>query len=351
MKPVTAASLPRPDPFSTGELHGINAPAVIAAVRARAEALQRTGRIPDDGRKLGLVIEGGAMRSVYSAGGAVALAQMGFSEVFDEVYATSAGVMNASYFLSNQPMVGITVYYDSCTSAMFMNPLRVWKVLDIDYLFDQVITVDKPLDVEKVLASRTTFFVSAIDRKTGEGFLINTKQSKTRLLDILKAATAMPVLYNRSVPVDGRRCIDGGLAIPFPLPQALANGCTDVLVLLTRPPEYRSRRPSWINQRLFDWICARGNANLNEVYARHHEVGNASRDMAFGRTSPPQKEVNIATLCTERPETVNRTTSDASVLYEAAARYARKTLRVFGRASEAWSLPPPQSGQHAAGGG
>lgn len=324
-----------------GELFGVNPSSVIDAVRSRAEAMHSTGRIPDDGRKLGLVIEGGAMRSVYSAGGAVALAQMGFSEVFDEVYATSAGVMNASYFLSNQPMIGITVYYDSCTTASFMNPLRVWKVLDIDYLFDQVIRNHKPLDVSKVLAARPQFFVAAIDRDSGEGKIIDIKNSQSHLLDILKAATAMPVLYNRSVLVDGRPCMDGGLAIPFPLPQAIAHGCTDILVLLTRAVDYRSKPPSRLNKTLFDLICARGNSKLNALYAEHHTISNSSRDLAFGRKMPPSN-VNIATLSIRKPEHINRTTSDAKLLYEAATEYARQTIRVFGAPPATWTLPLPQ---------
>lgn len=279
------------------------------------------------------------MRSIYSAGGAVALAHLGFSELFDEVYATSAGVMNASYFLSNQPLLGITIYYESCTTALFMNPLRVWKVLDIDYLFDQVIKVDKPLDVEKVLSSPTSFFVAVIDTATGKGTLIDTKKTAAPLLDVLKAATAMPVLYNRSVPVDGRSCIDGGLAIPFPLRQALAHGCTDVLVLLTRSANYRSKPPTRMSRRMFDVICARGKAGLNATFAKHHEPSNEYRDLAFGRTSTPNG-ANIATLCTQEPETITRTTSNRTTLRNAAVAYARQTLRIFGAETDAWDLPP-----------
>lgn len=325
---------------SPDTLHGVNAPAAVAAIQARAERWRRGDRSPD-GRKLGLVIEGGAMRSVYSAGGAVALAQLGFSEVFDDVYATSAGVMNASYFISNQPMIGITVYYESCTTALFMNPLRVWKVLDIDYLFDQVVRVDKPLDTAKVAASRANFFVAVINRRTGEGGLVDTKRSKSKLLDILKAATAMPVLYNRSVEVDGEPCMDGGLATPFPLLPALANGCTDLLVLLTRPSDYRSHAPRWLNRQLFNLICARGDARLNRLYAEHHHPANTARDLALGRAVAPPG-VNIATICTENHASVTRTTSDAMTLYRAAADYARKTARVFGHDGDGWNMPLPK---------
>ncbi|MEY2499624.1 MAG: hypothetical protein QOD12_3180 [Verrucomicrobiota bacterium] len=320
-------------------LHGVNPFPVISAIKARAERWHQGHRIPD-GRKLGLVIEGGAMRSVYSAGGAVALAHLGFSEFFDEVYATSAGVMNASYFLSNQPRVGITVYYDSCTSRLFMNPLRVWKVLDIDYLFDQVVTNDKPLDVAKVVASPSKFFLALIDKSTGEGIVVEKTATGTPLLQVLKAATSMPVFYNRTVDVDGRPCMDGGLAIPFPLEHAIANGCTDVLVLLTRPVDYRCAEPTWTSRRLFDLICARGNSAVSRAFAKHHEMSRAARDLAFGRVAA-RAGVNIATICTEAPESIHRTSANPRVLYEAALNYGRKVLRVFGAEDQAWNLPPP----------
>ncbi len=279
------------------------------------------------------------MRAVCSAGGAVALAHLGFTDLFDEVYATSAGAMNASYFLSNQPELGISVYFDSCTTRSFLNPLRVWKVIDIDYLFDRVVSRDKPLDVNKVLSSRTTLFVAVIDKRTGAGTVINTKATRSPLLSVLKAATALPVLYNRTVDVDGCLFIDGGLAIPFPIEQALANGCTDVLVLLTRPANYRADPPGWASQKMFEIICGRGNTSLNRIFSEHHEPSHVARDLALGRVATPPG-VNIATICTDEPETINRTTSNRSLLRSAAISYGRKTLRVFGADAEGWNLTP-----------
>src|SRR3954471_8473526 len=123
MPPAKSASS-GPDSRPVNALRGVDPTAVVSAILNRAER-RRGGDFQSDGKKLGLVVEGGAMRSVYSAGGAVALARLGFTDLFDEVYATSAGVMNASYFLSDQPDIGITVYYESCTSRLFINPLRL----------------------------------------------------------------------------------------------------------------------------------------------------------------------------------------------------------------------------------
>ncbi|HZI20625.1 MAG TPA: patatin-like phospholipase family protein [Pyrinomonadaceae bacterium] len=318
-------------------LHGVNPDAAIASLKERSERWRAGNREPD-GRKLGLVIEGGAMRAVCSAGGAVALAHLGFTDLFDEVYATSAGAMNASYFLSNQPLLGISVYFDSCTTRSFLNPLRVWKVIDVDYLFEQVVSVDKPLDVEKILSSRTRLFVAVIDKRTGAGTVIDTKATNAPLLSVLKAATALPVLYNRAIDIDGTPFMDGGLAIPFPIEQALANGCTDVLTLLTRPAGHLEDAAGWASRRMFDLICARGNVGLNQVYALGHEQSRRARDLALGRVATPPG-VNIATVCTDEPEIIQRTTVNRALLHSAAVSYGRKTLRVFGADAEPWNIP------------
>jgi predicted acylesterase/phospholipase RssA len=213
-------------------------------------------------------------------------------------------------------------------------------VLDIDYLFDQVVTTDKPLDVAKVLASPSKFFVALIDKRTGEAIVVEKTTASTPLLQVLKAATSMPVFYNRTVEVDGRPCMDGGLIIPFPLEQAIANGCTDVLVLLTRPADYVCAAPTWRSQHLFDLICARGNEGVSRAYAHHHETSRAARDLAFGR-APSAAAVNIATICTEAPEIVHQTSSNAFALREAALDYGRRVLRLFGTGEATWNLPPP----------
>lgn len=324
-------------PSDAGDLlHGVNPEAAITAVKDRVRRWRAGDRTPD-GRKLGLVIEGGAMRGVCSAGGVAALAHLGLSDLFDEVYATSAGVMNASYFLSHQPASGISVYFENCTTRLFINPLRFWKVINVDYLFDQVVRVEKPLDIERILSSRTKLFVAVIDKRTGEGLVIDTQATNTPLLRVLKAATAVPIFYNRTIEIDGRPCMDGGLAIPFPLEQALANGCTDILVLLTRPADFRTEAPGWEMRRMFDIICARGLEGVSRTYALHHEHDRAARDLAIGRTPAPPG-VNIATLCTDPSEVVQRTTVRSDLLREGALRYGRNVLRAFGADAEGWDL-------------
>jgi predicted patatin/cPLA2 family phospholipase len=326
-------------PARNAELFGVNASAAIEAIKQRY-LNRKAGRNERDGRKLALVFDGGAMRAVGPAGGAVALAHLGLTDIFDEVYATSAGVMNASYFLSGQGDMGITIYFDDLTTGHFINPLRFWKIVDVDYLINEVVRVRKPLDVQRVLSSPTRFYATVMDKTTGEAALIDAKRSNTPLLTIIKAALAIPMLYNRTVEIEGKAGMDGGLRIPFPLQEAIDNGCTDILLLLARSNDYVCAQPSPVACFFFDLLFARGNHGVSRAYALHHLHSRAARDLALGRAAGVPPNVNIAAICTERSETIHRITVKRAALRAAAVSYGRRTLRAFGVEPKGWDLGP-----------
>jgi predicted patatin/cPLA2 family phospholipase len=310
-------------------VRGVNGEAVIASIKQRALRRDVAGAAKDS-RKLGLIVEGGGMRGVISAGALLGLEELGFTDVFDEVYGASAGAVNAAYFLAGQAAYGTTIYYQDINNLRFINGLRLRKVLDIDYLFDTVIPRVKPLNVERVLASQSQLFISIAEARTGDGFLGNASKSGVPLLTLLKASTAMPVIYNRMVNVNGRHCFDGGFVNPLPLREAIDNGCTDLLVLLTRPVSYVEGVPTLIERWLFDKAFARGNAFLSEIFLKGHSRANALRDLALGRRSLGVA-VNIATICPDDQDIkIERMTKSCRRLKAAASESARKTLLAFG---------------------
>ncbi|HEX3904627.1 MAG TPA: patatin-like phospholipase family protein [Polyangia bacterium] len=310
----------------------------MAAIQQRAARWKAGDRSPD-GRQLALVVEGGALRGVCSAGGVVALEHLGLTEVFDHVYGTSAGVMNACYFVAGQAQLGIRIYYEDMNRREIVNPWRFWRILDLDRLFGQTILGAKRLRLESVLTARSKLFIAALEAETGTGRLFDAQAlgSSEGLLAALRGATAVPFLYNRPSPVEGRRCLDAGLVNAFPVVDAVAAGCTDILVLLTRPFGYRRPRAGRFMRWLFNRLCAHGNPQLARAYALRHQRDAALRDLAFGR-SPTPAGVNIATICTDDGESVQRTTTDRAVLRGAAVAFGRKTLRVLGADPDGWEL-------------
>src|SRR5580765_5249695 len=195
-------------------IYGVNPNNTIDLLKERARQW-RQGRAPDDGRKVALIVEGGAMRGVISCAALMSLQDLGMTTVFDEVYGASAGAVNAAYFLAGQAAYATTIYYQKINNTRFIRRLWHRKLVDIDDLFDSIIGGERPLRVDRVLASRSRFFVTIADACTGEAFLVEAQSSTTPLLTLLKASAAMPLLYHGLVSVDGRDCFDGGLINPL----------------------------------------------------------------------------------------------------------------------------------------
>jgi len=180
------------------------------------------------------------------------------------------------------------------------------------------------------MASRSRLFITIADAATGESFFALAQTSETPLLTLLKASAAMPLLYNGLVHVDGRECFDGGLINPLPIPDAMESGCTDLLVLLTRPASFRESSPTRIEQHFFDLACARGNTQLMRAYCNTHLRENTVRDIALGRQTVSDC-LNIATICpTDTDPRIDRLTCNTVLLKAAAIASAKRTFDAFG---------------------
>jgi predicted patatin/cPLA2 family phospholipase len=307
------------------QLHGVNPQAVIDLLKDRAGRGERT-----DGRKLALLVEGGGMRGVCSAGGLVALDALGLKFAFDQIYATSAGAMNVAYMLSGQAVFGIQIYYKEINNSRFINYWRLPKVVDVDYIFDQVVTRIRPLQTKTILEAPCKFYISVFDKDRAITEVLNAADFPDEILALLKATTALPVVYNRAVRIGARRFIDGGLSCPVPLEHAIQNGCTDLLVFLTRPASYESPEPEWWERQLFSLMCSRGNAALRRVFDHSHHDSNQCRKACLGLIPTP-RPVNIATFCPAESEgALTRLTKDPQILKDSAVAMALRTLHEFG---------------------
>jgi predicted patatin/cPLA2 family phospholipase len=311
-------------------IYGVNPGCTIDLLKDRALRRSR-GDSSGDGRKAALIVEGGAMRGVISCAALMGLEELGMTNVFDDVYGASAGAVNAAYFLAGQAAYATTIYYQKINNTRFIRRFWSRKIVDLDDLFDSIIAGERPLYVDRVLQSKSRLFITIGDASTGEAFLVEARPGATSLLTLLKASAAMPLFYNQLVCVDGRDCFDGALINPLPVLEAIEAGCTDLLVVLTRPASFRDRVPSRIERHIFDSRCARGNVHMMRAFRGAFVRENAVRDLALGRQSVPDG-INIATICPDETDPrVERTTRSGDILKAAAIASARHTLRAFGR--------------------
>jgi predicted patatin/cPLA2 family phospholipase len=224
------------------------ASSVAALLRARAT---RGSTAPhDDDARIALAIEGGGMRGVVSAGMVGGLERLGLVHAFDGVFGSSAGALNGAYFLAGQAEFGATIYSEDINNRDFIDlsrPLRRRPIVNLDFLIDDVASKRKRLDVDRVLASKTSLHVIATDVVTAEPVILDGFESGTELLSALRAGARMPVIAGGPVEFQGRRYLDASLSEPIPVAAAEAAGFTHILVLLTRPSE-RERTLSWFDR-------------------------------------------------------------------------------------------------------
>ena len=215
---------------------------VIDILRARAA---RGSRAPhDDGARVALCVEGGAMRGVISAGMVSALETLGLTEAFDIVYGSSAGAINAAYFLAAQARLGTTIYYEDINNRRFIDLRRAFtsrSIVNLTFLFDEVLDRTKRLDTDSVLRSPSRLVVMATDVATESALAMRSLGGRRELLAALRASATMPVVAGPPAEVGGHQLLDASLTEPIPVPTAEADACTHALVLLTRTGGMRPR--------------------------------------------------------------------------------------------------------------
>ncbi len=311
--------------FTMGDaLPGRNSRAVLDLIATR-----RNDRRSPDGRRLALVIEGGAMRSIYATGSLLALHLINTRDSFDDVYGTSAGAVNGAHFLSGIGHSKVATYYRWLDHRKFINPWRLSKVVDIDYFVDDILARVDRVEVDLVNEARAELWVAVLNVRTAEVEIRNPRREGIPLLLMLKAAMAIPVVYGKQIVVDDDYYIDSGFMQPFPLSAALRAGCTDILVLTARPVGQRSSPPTWWQRELFNHRCARGDDKLRSLYLVGWERQNEERRLSEG-AGTLVGDVNIATLAPDIAR-ISLMTTEPILLRNELIRMSRRVLDAFGR--------------------
>jgi predicted patatin/cPLA2 family phospholipase len=209
---------------------------VVKLIRRRRLEASRPGE-RRDGRRVALVIEGGGMRGVVSAGMTAALEQLGLRDAFDEVHGASAGAFNAAFLLAGQAAYLTALYLHGFGDPRFVSVLRVLRggpALDMDYVISDVWTRQRPLRFEAIRASAIALHCTATDADRAEIVDLTELGEEEEIRCALRASARLPWLAGPPVHFRGRRLLDATLAEAIPVHAGLATA-TDVLVLQTRP--------------------------------------------------------------------------------------------------------------------
>lgn len=178
------------------------------------------------------------MRGVVSGAMLCALEDLGLpADAFDAVYGCSSGATNGAYFIAGASWYPLSIYYDDLTTREFVDFRRAFTgdILNLNYVFESVLELTKPLRYEAVLTARTPLHVAITDLDELRTVVVDEFESKADLKSALRASSWLPIAVRGATEFRGRPVVDGGVLTAHPYRLALADGCTHVLSLSTRP--------------------------------------------------------------------------------------------------------------------
>ena len=209
---------------------------VLELLRERRRQGSTPGQRGDDAR-LVLLIEGGSSRGAYSSGMTVAIERLGLLPMFDAVYGSSAGSLNAAWLLCGRAEKTKHAWWDPRVMRTTINPLRAFSrrpVLDTKHLVQTIYTQVMPMGFQDILDNPVEFHPIATDALTGKATDLHSKiHDVPSLQDALRASTAMPLLAGPPVVIDGHPYVDAGLSEMVCVRSALAQQATHIVALRT----------------------------------------------------------------------------------------------------------------------
>ncbi|MGI9279292.1 MAG: patatin-like phospholipase family protein [Endozoicomonas sp.] len=205
--------------------------------------------------KTALVVEGGGMRGIFSAGILDAFMDKRYRQ-FDGFYGVSAGALNLVSFIAGQRGRNLDLYTGACLEPSFISLKRHMKggnLFDLDWLFDRIQRQHMNIDKFRSNLRDKTFTIVTSCANTGYPVYHTFDEhfDLEQLFTVLKASSALPMIYRNAIAIDDRNHVDGSLADPLPIMKAAEDGYQHIVVLRSRESQYRKKASS--ANRLLAW--------------------------------------------------------------------------------------------------
>ena len=188
-----------------------------------------------------LVLEGGGMRGVFTAG---ALDFLMENELyFRECYAVSAGACHACSYLSHQHGRAYAVCADYISDERYCSVSSLRKTGDmfgVKFIYDTVPNTLNMYDYDTFMNNPTKFYAVMTDCKTGDAVYHQISDLR-RDMDYIRASSSLPVV-SRMVNIDGGEYLDGGISDSIPLRRSISAGNVKNVLILTQHDGFRKHQ-------------------------------------------------------------------------------------------------------------
>lgn len=204
----------------------------------------------------GLVLEGGTFRGIFSAGVMDAFIEEGIE--FPYIVGVSAGISNGASYVSKQFERNIIILEKYRNDKRYIgmgNYRKCRSMFGLDFVFGEIPQKLVPFDYDTFKGYGGRCLVGVTNAETGRAEFRNALEDDENFMS-LRATCAIPG-YFPAIEIDGKPYFDGGLASPICVKQALKDGCSKTVVILTQPEGFVKK-------------CGKGNIAMSQVIKRKY---------------------------------------------------------------------------------
>lgn len=186
----------------------------------------------------GLILEGGGMRGVYTAG--VLDGLMDHDIDFMSIYGVSAGACHAASYMSKQRGRAFRVNVNYLNDPRYLSAKSYLKTGDLfgaDMLYSQIPNVYDPFDYPAFDRYAGCLYATVTNLETGRAEYLRVTDLRKHMWKI-RASASLPII-SRTIAVHGKYYLDGGVGDSIPIKKSEADGNVKNVIVLTRDRDYR----------------------------------------------------------------------------------------------------------------
>lgn len=225
--------------------------------------------------KNGLVLEGGGLRALFTAGITDVMMEAGIT--FDGLVGVSAGATFGCNYKSCQPGRALRYNLRFIGDPRYMGWrtfLKDGNLVSAEFSYHILPTELDVFDTATFAANPMEFHVVCTDVHTGEPVYRQLTRGDYNDLEWLRASASMPIV-SKPVEVDGYTLLDGGIVDSIPLRYFQEQGYGHNIVILTQPKGFRKKRTKLMPA--FHLFSRRYPAIVRAM-SRRHQMYNAQLD-------------------------------------------------------------------------
>lgn len=249
-----------------------------------------------DTANIGLVLEGGGMRGVFTCG--VLDYFMDNNITFPYAVGVSAGACNGLSYIARQRGRAKYSNIDLLDKYKYIGIKHLIKkrnIMDFDLLFHEFPDSIIPFDYDTYFSSPSRFEMVTTNCLTGKAEYYEEKSDKDRVIDIAKASSSLPILCPVTY-VDDIPMLDGGICDSIPVARAMEQGYARNVVILTRNKGYRKESkdikvPSFIYRKYP--AIREALSNRNSLYNSQLELVDKLEDKGSIFVIRPQEPIMV----------------------------------------------------------